>query len=171
MTKELTSKDRQDLAELYDRIIDEKSVLIRKSTIMLASAFYEIKENNLYLEKNFETFEHYCIEKDFMPSTIKRYIKVYQDLCLQGKIKPKEIQDIALNKLSLIKNLEDKNKWIQDARVLKYKDLKRKINESQGLPVKEEIDEYLEKKERKEQEQISHIGCPHWQGRCKLEKY
>lgn len=155
MTNSIESKERQEKAIFFNKMVLEGMKGIRIKTLMLAQGLHEIEKGEYYKEMNFETFDHYCIDNDLMPSTARKYIRTFEILCVQHKIKIEKIKDIEFSKLELIKGTKKPEDWIEESKVLKYKDLRKNILEKdKGVKIKDdEIENYIKKKKS---------SCPQW---------
>lgn len=175
MTKIIKSKEeRENKAIALNTQVLESMAIMRIRTIILASAFKEIRDDELFKELNYPSFEVYVStpEIGLKPSTANRYISIYKDLIENKKIEVNEVKEIAINKLDILRKTEHPEKWIHDAKTLAYGDFKKRVYEKEfGIDIKDDdIGDYIKKKKTEESQSK---GCPHWDKKrqiCKLDK-
>lgn len=181
--KEMTVKEKQILAQRFHEEVLKYLKQGRLSAIALGKLLKEIRDQELYRilvngkDNDYDiTFEQYvCLpEISLKPSTAKKYITLWEQL-EEYEIKIEEVQDIDINKLSIVLRTGDPKKWLKDAIVLAYSDLEKEINEKvYGIKAEDnEIGEFVLKTRKTE----INIRCPYnpecinfnpENGRCKL---
>jgi len=150
--------ERQDKAVAVFHQVDNALTGMRKNMIVLIAALYVIDNEQYYIEAKHETFEHFLIDRDLEPATYRKYIKVFEKICVKNKIKATELEGISINKLSLISNTDNPKEWIQQAKTTPHSDFRKNILESKGVEVKSNaqgIEDYIKRNK----------GCPQWDGK------
>jgi len=161
------SKRREDTAiAVHNQLIKLKHT-INFSKFLFIAGLRTIKQQEFWKEMDCESFEMYCCQPDIdiglMPETVKKYIKIVDDLLVKG-LEESDMKDITINKLDMIRNAENPKKYLTDASVLGYKDLKIKIYEKE---------KGIDLDKRQEEKAINKAdlddGCPHWKkNKCEL---
>jgi hypothetical protein len=156
---EIVKNREQDY--LYYRGIAEKSIAeMNQKRILLMGALYQIKNKELFVEGDFNTFEQFCVDIHIQSATGKQYVKIFEHLCITKQIEPEKLFGLPLSKLRVLKGAENPAEYIETAKEQKVQDFKKYVDEKEhGI---EPDDDFPVK---------AYHQCPHWDGdNCKLER-
>ena len=176
---DLAKKEDEERALLFHNKVIECLSLMRVKTIVLAGCLYEMANKEYFRHFGFESPEQYYAspEINLQVSTAKRYVKIWKKAIVQLKLKTELIKDIPLNNLDLILGAKKPERWLEDAKVLAYGDLRKEFNEKElGIKIPDDdIERHIKKEKGKST--IMHSekdGCPNWDYKnksCRLEKF
>lgn len=165
MSKELTEKERQNLAITFNHAVLESLKNVRTNFLTLAAAMKEVRDKKFYLELNYDNFEQYCWspEISMKPSTINGYIRLYENLVLKKEIEVDRLKNIAISKLNMIQSAKNPEEWIDEARESALSDLRKKfLKKEKGIELEDnEIQNYIknQKEEVKPEEKPDTPKC------------
>ena len=154
------SKDRQEKAEKMYSVALVGIQASRKGILHFAAAMQNIRDNELYLELDYDTFAALCCSPEIalQPATVEKYIKIYDYWVVDQEVSMDNLTGIGINKLEYIQGLKNPSKYLEEAKTLAYKDFKKLIDEKEfGVEPEED-------KPKAEQ-----LDCPHWI-KCKCTK-
>ena len=148
------SKGREDQAsKMYDLALTGIQAS-RKGVLHFAAAMQNIRDNELWLELNYDSFNALCASPEIalMPATVEKYIRLYDYWIGEKKMKIDTLAGIGINKLEYIQDVDNPSKYLEEAKTLPFKDFKKLVDEKEyGTIPNDDIVKHDSK-------------CPHWDG-------
>lgn len=104
--------------------------------IELGKRLHTIRERELF-KPSWETFEDYCEEFKWKPSTASRLINIYSRFVLEYQIPPKRLAEaggwtVLAEILPIVKNKADAETWIDKTTTHSRADIRKDIQEARG---------------------------------------
>jgi len=121
-------------AEELDCGVRQLGQIIGFCTFQQGAWLKELRDGKKYTDLDHDSFKSYVSTLDMSRATAYERINNYEFWILGLGLTPESLQDIALNRLQIIKPIAetDPSRWLEEARVLSTSDLINSVREEKG---------------------------------------